>query len=194
MATLGLRNTVSADDPQAAASAISAPPIGVPSGSTTSPTRASLPRRTTFSPLCKCALPQPSDRSSGPLHMLHHHDSVGALRHWRAGHNLNRSARLQRTTLPLFTRPNLPRNFQETVTEICGAHGKSVASRPVERRLIPVGMNRLRQHATFRLQQRNQLRRRRRQIGCMRQHDLSASSKPTTTPTSPAASLLISLS
>ena len=100
--------------PQAAASAISAPSITVPAGSTTWPALASLPRRTIFSPLRIVRSPSRRIASVGALHMLHHHDGVGALRYRRAGHDLDRSAILERTTLPLLPCPHLPRNLQRT--------------------------------------------------------------------------------
>src|SRR5206468_1141168 len=77
---------------------------------------------------------------------------------------------LERTTLPLLAGPYLPRNLQRTVTEIRGPHGKSVPRRPVERRLIPVSMNRLCQHAIFGGQQRYPFCRRHCQIDRVRQH------------------------
>ena len=102
------------------------------------------------------------------LHMLHHYDGVGTLRNRRARHYPDCLATLERTALPLLASPYLSRNLQRTITEICGAHGKSVPRRPVERRLIPVGMNRLCQHPVFGRQQRYLLCRRHRQIGCPR--------------------------
>ncbi len=110
------------------------------------------------------------NRSVSAFHMLDHHDGVGTLWYWRAGHNLNRGARLQRTTLPLFTGPYQPPNLQWTVTKIRRPHGKSIPRRAVERRLIPVGKNRLRQHAIFGGQQRYLLCRWHRQICCLCQH------------------------
>jgi hypothetical protein len=104
--------------------------------------------------------------------MLHHHNSVGTVRYWRAGHDPNRRAGFERTPLPLLPGSYLPRNPQRTITEIRGPDGKSIPRRPVERRLIPIGMNRLCQHAVFGGQQRYLLSRRRCQIGCMPQHYL----------------------
>jgi hypothetical protein len=96
--------------------------------------------------------------------MFDHHDSIGALRHGRSGHNLNRGALLQRTTLPLLTRSHLPHDPQGAGAELRGAHGKSVPRRPVERRLIPVSMNSLSQDTVSAGWQRQHLCRRRCQI------------------------------
>jgi hypothetical protein len=102
--------------------------------------------------------------------MLHHHDSVGAPWYWRSGHNPNRSARLQRMSLPLFPGPYLPGNLQWTTSEIRSPHGKSIPRRPVERRLIPIGMDSFGKHPILRGEKRYKLRRRRCQTGRLRQH------------------------
>ena len=104
IATFGRPNTRRSPRPQAAASAISAPPIRVPMASTDSPCRASLPRGTTFSPTLK--LRPASTRITSPLpqDMLDHHHRIRALRHRRPGHDCNRRSRPQRIAGPDLSR------------------------------------------------------------------------------------------
>jgi hypothetical protein len=90
--------------------------------------------------------------------MLEHRHRIRALRNGGPSHNLNRTPGSQRAASPTLARAHLPHQPQPLAgTPLLSPHRKSIPRRAIERRLIAVRPNLLRQHPSRRREQRNSL-------------------------------------